>query len=287
MNVEDLIREIADRFDGAELFFGHGTDNAFDEAAWLVFSVLGLSHDAAPAAYSQNVSTSQEARIFELAERRVQQKMPLAYLLNEAWFAGLPFFVDSRVLVPRSPLSELIAAKFVPWVAVDAVQSVADLGTGSACIAIALALAFPGAAIDAVDVSQDALDVARINVDRHRLQSRVNLVRSDFFSELQGKRYDLIVSNPPYVDKKDMTSRPLEFHHEPALGLAAGDDGLDAVHKILRDAAGFLTDNGVLVCEVGNSQAALEAAYPNLPLVWLEFEHGGEGVFVLSKSDLI
>lgn len=287
MNVEDLIRDIATQFDGAELFYGHGTDNALDEAAWLVFSVLNLSHEAAPAVYAGEVTNEQRAAALDIARRRMSAQKPLAYLLNEAWFAGLQFYVDERVLVPRSPLSELIAAEFLPWLPSGGAKRLADLGTGSGCIAIALATAFPDAVVDAVDISQEALDVANINVDRHQLHSRVNLLRSDFFDALHGRRYDLIVSNPPYVDEQDMNSRPQEFHHEPALGLAAGEDGLDAVHKILRDAAGFLTDNGILVCEVGNSKAALEAAYPDLPFLWLDFEHGGEGVFLLSKNDLI
>ena len=261
MTVEQLIRRTAERLADADLSYGHGTDNPTDEAAWLVFAHLGLSYDDAPAVYSQPVDARRVAEIDALVERRICEHVPVGYLVNEAWFAGMPFYVDERVLIPRSPIAELIAARFEPWLSPGAIRSIVDLGTGSGCIAIALAKAFPEATVDAVDISPDALAVAAVNVERHRVADRVRLVESSFFDHLGDRSYDLVVSNPPYVDRQDMDALADEYRHEPELGLAAGDDGLDSVRAILQDASRFLSDDGILVCEVGNSQAALEEAY--------------------------
>ncbi len=283
--IADAIPWLSDWFEAGELCYGHGTANSLDEAAWLVLAVAGLDFDD-PGAPEQLLSRAERGRIAELATRRRRERIPLAYLLGEAWFAGRRYHVDERVLVPRSPLAELIVERFAPWLRPERVQRILDLGTGSGCIACALAHAFPDARVDAVDVSPEALAVARRNVAEHGLAERVELLEGDLFAPLAGRRYDLIVSNPPYVDADAMAAMPAEYRREPAIGLAAGEDGLASVRTILHHAGAYLAPDGVLVVEVGDSQEALERARPDLPFVWLEFEHGGSGVFLLTAGDL-
>ncbi len=282
-----LIHWGADRFDKAGLVYGHGTDNALDEAASLVLYVLEIGYHQPDTVLDTEISAADCERVIALLEQRVQTRKPAAYLMDEAWFAGMPFYVDERVLVPRSPIAELIAARFVPWVDVNRVHSILDIGTGSGCIALACAAAFPQAQIDATDVSRDALDVARINRQRHGMEERVKLIESDLFSALEGKRYDIIVSNPPYVPREDVLQLADEYQHEPASGLIAGDDGLDIVVRLLRDAALYLADNGILVVEVGYTHDALQAQYPEVPFIWLDFEQGGTGVLLLQADRLV
>ena len=269
----------------SNLYFGHGTDNALDESIYLVCYAAGIPLNFDDDTIAQPVDESTLDQIIDLMQRRVKEHKPAPYLVNEAWFFGMPFYVDERVLVPRSPIAELIQDQFQPWIEADKVERILDLCTGSGCIAIACAMAFPDAKVDGSDISSDALDVAAVNVERYQLQQRMRLIQSDLFSQIED-RYDIIVSNPPYVDAQDMDSMPDEFHHEPALGLAAGEQGLDMVIPMLRDAPAHLSDHGIVVIEVGNSAEALQNRFPEVPFMWLDFEHGGEGVFLLDAAQL-
>lgn len=271
----------------AGLHFGHGTDNAADEAAALLAFALGLDRPLMEKDLSRRVPRTRAQAYEDLLGRRVQERMPAVYLTGRCWFAGVPFFVDSRVLVPRSPIAELIEARFSPWVDPGRVRRILDVGTGSGCIALASALAFPRARVDAVDISPDALDVARINRRQLGLSRRVRLLQSSYFEALEGQRYDIIVSNPPYVGAAEMRGLPAEYRHEPALGLASGRDGMDAVRVLLREAASHLEPSGVLVVEVGNTWDLVRRRFPRLPFVWLQFERGGGGVFVLTAEQLV
>lgn len=286
ITVEQAIRRVAAELQRAGVCFGHGTDNAFDEAAELVFFAAGLPHSEAPMCYGRDLSAEHESRLADLVARRVRERVPAAYLTHRMWFAGHEFHVDERVLVPRSPIAELIEAQFQPWMQPERVRRVLDIGTGSGCIAIACALAFPNARVDAADVSADALEVTRINIARHGLEHRVRAVISDVFAGVPGEVYDLIVSNPPYVSHAEMDVLPPEYLREPELGLRAGNDGLDVVRRILAETERYLAPHGVLVVEVGDSEAALTEAYPRVPFMWLEFERGGGGVFVLTAEQL-
>ena len=271
----------------ADIYFGHGTDNALDEAAWLVSHAVGLAPTFSEAELEQGLNAGQQAEVKALLTRRVQERLPAAYLTHEAWFAGHRFYVDERVLVPRSPLAELILDQFQPWVEPDQLKRVLDLCSGSGCIAVATALALPQVEVDATDISPDALEVARRNVADYGLEQRVAVIESDIFDALQDKRYDLIVSNPPYVDAQDMAALPQEYLREPRMGLTAGLQGLDLVIPMLQQAAKYLTPNGVMIVEVGNSAEALQACFPSVPFTWLEFSYGGEGVFLLEAAQLV
>ncbi|WP_373077995.1 50S ribosomal protein L3 N(5)-glutamine methyltransferase [Zhongshania sp.] len=286
-SLRDYLRWAISEFGRAGLFFGHGTDNAFDEARVLIFHGLNLPLAIDPALLDARLTLDERHKVIHLIQRRVEERLPAAYLTHEAWFAGLSFYVDERVLVPRSPIAELIAQDFEPWLSGSRPQRILDLCTGSGCIGIACAYQFEDAYVDLVDISLDALNVADINIARHELGDRVSAVQSDVFDLLEGQQYDLIVSNPPYVDAQDLATMPAEYQREPALGLASGPDGLDITRRILREAANYLTDEGVLIVEVGNSCIALDEAFPTVPFMWLEFEHGGHGVFVMSREQLI
>ncbi len=284
--LKDFMRWGASHFNKEELSFGHGMLTAFDEAVYLTLRAVNLPVDT-PEIYWDGVLTKPEKKqIVDFFRQRIEEKKPAAYITQEGWFAGLPFYIDERVLVPRSPIAELVEGQFMPWTDPYIVNSVLDLCTGSGCIGIACAYAFPEANVDLADISNDALAVANINIDKHDARARVTAIQSDLFSNLQGKTYDLIVSNPPYVDKEDMDALSDEFKHEPELGLASGNDGLDATRNILKHAAKYLSPDGILVVEVGNSQYALEAAYPEVPFYWIEFEKGGDGVFLLTAEQL-
>jgi ribosomal protein L3 glutamine methyltransferase len=270
----------------SRVHFGHGTDNARDEAAELVFFAARLAHELGASAYSRPLTARRSARIDALLARRIGERIPLPYLTHRAFFAGIELYVDERVLVPRSPIAELVLRRFQPWVDARRVRRILDVGTGSGAIALASAVAFPKARVDAVDVSLPALRVARRNLRRLNLSDRVRMLRSDYFDAVEGCRYDIIVSNPPYVGRAEMRALPREYRHEPRVGLASGADGLDAVRAIFAAARRHLSPDGILVVEVGNTEGTLLRAFPRLPFVWPEIAMGGGGVFLLRAADL-
>ena len=285
VTVGRLIEQGARRLRRAGVFFGHGTDNARDESAALVLHALGLAHED-PRLYARRVGVRGQQCARQLITCRIEARIPAVYLTGQTWFAGLPFYIDSRVLIPRSPIAELIERGFAPWRDPRAIRRVLDVGTGSGCIAIACAKALPRARVDAVDISRAALEVAARNVRRHRLARRVRLIHSDHFSALGTERYDLIVSNPPYVGAREYASLPPEYRHEPRLALAAGRAGLDSVRALIAQSRAHLRPGGALIVEVGNTERAVRRVFGKLPFLWLQFERGGGGVFMLEAGQL-
>lgn len=282
----DILNYAANEFERAQLYFGHGTDNAWDEAVALALHVFKLPHTVSRDVLTMPLQAAQKQTMLDLIQQRITTRKPLAYLIHEAYFCGLPFYVDEHVLIPRSPIAELIQTQFTPWIDPDKVKNIIDIGTGSGCIAIACALAFPHAQVDAVDIDSHCLDIAHINAKKHQVENQLNLIQSNLFESVPSKRYDIIVSNPPYVDQGDMNSLPQEYLHEPQKALFGGNDGLDLVKIILQQAKQRLNPHGILVVEVGNSEAALMEQFPHLPFTWLEFECGGDGVFLLTAEEL-
>lgn len=282
----DYIRWAASQFTEAQVCFGHGTSTALDEAAALVLHTIHQPYNLAEFYLEAVLTSAERLAIANIVSRRIQERVPSAYLTHEAIFAGLSFYVDERVLVPRSPIAELIVQRFTPWVEEDDVVRILDLCTGSACIAIACAYAFPHALVDAVDLSTDALTVAQINLEKHQLEEVVTLYQSDLFQELPEAKYDVIVSNPPYVSTVEWTYLPEEYHAEPDMGFKGGESGLDIVLRILIDANQHLTEQGILIVEVGSSAETLQSLFPDVPFYWLDFERGGDGVFLLTAEQV-
>lgn len=284
--IQDMMRWAYSYFNASDLYYGHGYDNAWDEAQQLVLAAVYLPADVPEAMYQSRLTLVEKERVIRLIETRLGTRQPVAYLTNSAWFCGSEFYVDERTIVPRSPIGELIMQKFAGLIDHEP-KRILDMCTGSGCIAIACAQQFLEAEVDAVDLSLDALDVAQINIERHGLAERVFPISSDLFNDIPKDKYDLIVTNPPYVDEEDLDDMPQEFHFEPEMSLGSGADGLDITKRILAQAADYLTDNGVLVCEVGNSMVHLIEQFPTVPFNWIEFKNGGLGVFSLTRAQLV
>lgn len=284
--IQDLIRFAVSEFNKSDIYYGHGTDNAWDEALQLVLPTLYLPLSIPSEFYHANLTTKEKERILENIEARIEKRVPTPYLTNRSWFCGYEFYIDDRVLIPRSPIGELISNRFKGIINFEP-GCILDLCTGCGCIGIGCAYAFPDAEVDIADISMDALAVAEINIEMHQMQQQVLPICSDLLNDISQVQYDLIITNPPYVDAEDIADMPAEFAKEPKVALAAGHDGLLLVSRILAKAADYLSDRGVLICEVGNSQFALTQAYPDVPFRWLSFEKGGEGVFMLTKQQLV
>jgi ribosomal protein L3 glutamine methyltransferase len=284
-SIKDFIRWTFSRFNKADLFYGHGTDNAWDEAVHLVMGALKLPIDFDRDMLDCALTYNEKKYILKLVQTRITKREPLPYLLGEAWFMGLPFKVTKDTLIPRSPIMSLLESEFEPWLK-GYPLNILDMCTGSGCLGIAAALVFDDAQVDLSDISESALLVANQNILRHQVEDRVKAIHSDMFKNLAGKQYDLIICNPPYVDAEDFQNAPAEFHNEPELALASGDDGLNFTNEFLAQAAHYLQDDGILVYEVGNTEVALQETYPNIPFMWLELEQGGNGVFILTKEQL-
>lgn len=288
VTVRDLLRFAVSRFNEAHLFFGHGTTNAYDEAAYLILRTLHLPPDRLEPFLDATLLPKEAEQVLQILERRVKERIPSAYLTHEAWLGEFRFYVDERVIVPRSFIAELLEEQLTPWIdAPEAVESALDLCTGSGCLAILTGIFFPNALVDAVDISDDALAVAQRNVADYGMEDQINLLRSDLFTNLEGKRYDLIVSNPPYVNAPSMDTLPDEYRHEPELALASGDDGLDHIRVILREAASHLNERGILVVEAGHNLETVSDAFPHLDFTWLETRGGNEHVFLLTREQLL
>ena len=291
--IRDWLRFTVSQFEEAQIFFGHGTDNSYDEAVWLVMSALHLPHDTLHNFLDAVITETERKHLAHLIESRVTKRIPTAYLLREAWLRGFKFYVDERVIVPRSFIAELLDFNeegehgLQPWIEhPELINSAADICTGSGCLGILLANAFPDAAIDVVDISADAIAVCNINIANYELQAQITAIQSDMFAALKNKKYDLIISNPPYVDAPSMAKLPTEYRNEPQIALGSGVAGLDHTHTILREAAKHLNDDGILVVEIGHNRDALEAAYPDMAFTWLQVESGDQFVFLLTKEQL-
>ena len=283
-SLRDILAYGEKLFVESNLFFGHGTTNAWDDAVYLSLFALGLPHDSSVSLLDRILSEDERSRIFSLFDKRIETKIPSAYITKTAWFFDLPFFVDERVIIPRSPIANLIHQSFEPWV--NNPNTILDLCAGSGCIGISCAYVFKSANVVLSDISKGAIEVGEINIKNHDMAGRVKIIESDLFKNLTNSKFDLIVSNPPYVDKQDLLSMPPEYHYEPKISLMAGDDGLSFVLRILRDVRDFLTEKGVLIVEVGNSRSALESMFPSISFFWFEFSEGDAGVFMLTRDDL-